>query len=145
MCEYVLMSDCLVGASAGATCDLTKANINVKVKNSKCVNSYEQHMCKEVKIEVKTPRGKQAVVKLMQKEATVTYDGNTQTFKKGNYPQPRTPVVEGVELFKVRSALLESILCSVECLYQTLGKINPDQIPEKACQCMFFQEGVVSL
>ena len=95
MCEYVLMTDCHSDAS-NAMCDMTKANINVKVKNVRCENSYDQYMCKEVTIQTKTTK-----VVLKQKEAHLTFSGQTKVYKEGNYPQPRTRAGGGFEIFKV--------------------------------------------
>ena len=100
MCEYVLMTDCHHDVS-NAMCDMSKANINIKVKNVRCLNSYEQYMCKEVTIQVKQADGTMATVVLKQKEATLTVGTVEKVFKQGNYPQPRTPVGGGFEIFKV--------------------------------------------
>ena len=96
MCEYVLMTDC--HSASGSMCDMSKANINIKVKNVRCVNSYEQYMCKEVKIETKT-----ATVILQQKMAKVKVGGVEKVFTKGNYPQPKVDVGGGFEIFKVNN------------------------------------------
>ena len=95
MCEYVLMTDC--HSASGSMCDLSKANINIKVKNVRCENSYEQYMCKEVTIETKT-----AKVVLQQKMAKLSVNGVEKVFVKGNYSQPRVDVGGGFEIFKVR-------------------------------------------
>ncbi len=100
MCEYVLMSDCHADTT-NKMCDMEKANINIKVKNVRCVDSYEQYMCKEVTIQVKQSDGTMATVVLKQKEARLTYGSTSKVFKQGNYPQPRTDAGGGFEIFKV--------------------------------------------
>ena len=100
-CEYVLMTDC--HSNSKATCDLSKANINVYVKNVQCENSYEQYMCKEVTIKTKS-----ATVVLQQKLAKLTVNGVTKYFTKGNYSQPKVDVGGGFEIFKVNWNRLES-------------------------------------
>lgn len=94
MCEYVLLTDC--HKTSGGMCDMTKANINIKVKNVRCENSYEQYMCKEVKIETKT-----ATAILQQKMAKLTVNGVEKVFMPGNYSQPLVDVGGGFEIFKV--------------------------------------------
>ncbi len=94
------MTDCHHDPS-NSLCDMDKARINVKVKNVRCVDSYEQYMCKEVTVQVKQPDGTMATVVLKQKEATLTYSGGSKVFKNGNYPQPNTDAGGGFEVFKV--------------------------------------------
>ena len=100
MCEYLLMSDCRQDASKDF-CDINAANINVKVQNKRCQNSYEAYMCKEVSIDLKTPDGKVEIT-MMQETVTLKVEGMpSKTFEKGSYPQPQTAVTNGVEIFKV--------------------------------------------
>jgi len=100
MCEYLLMSDCRHDQSKGY-CDINAANINVKIQNRRCQNSFEAYMCKEVSIDLKTPDGN-VEISMMQETVTVKLNGMlTKTYEKGTYPQPQTAVMNGVEVFKV--------------------------------------------
>ena len=101
-CQYILMTDCHVDKSS-PLCHLDKANIVVRVKNTRCINSYEAYMCKEVTIEMKVPDGRIAEIVMMQQEVKVTLGASSFTFKNGNYPQPRTAVINGLEVFKVKN------------------------------------------
>lgn len=101
-CQYILMSDC---RSNGPFCDLEAANINVRVRNTRCINSFEAYMCKEVTIELRLPGGKAEIV-MLQQTVTVKFGVQTLTFNKGTYPQPRTAVLDGLEIFKVNYACI---------------------------------------
>lgn len=96
------MSDCRHDATK-PFCDINVANINVKVRNARCENSYEAFMCKEVTIDLKLQGGKAEIILMQQKVTAKLNDAVLHTFEKGNYPQPLTPVdgMEGVQIFKV--------------------------------------------
>ena len=98
-CEYVLMSDCLRADSS--RCDLTKADFNVKVRNTRCINSYEAVTCKEVKIEVRAGDGRMAKISMLQGEVKVQLGSYKVSFTKGSYLQPGAQVISGLEIFKV--------------------------------------------
>lgn len=108
-CEYILMSDCRHDTTK-PFCDINVANINVRVRNTRCENSYEAFMCKEVTIDLKLPGGKAEIVMMQQKVTAKLNDVVMHTFKKGGYPQPLTPVdrMDGVQIFKVRFHSLPS-------------------------------------
>eukprot|EP00795_Rhopilema_esculentum_P013727 gene13727-4647_t len=94
MVEYVLLTDCFI--APGKMCDMSKAAINIRVKNVRCEQSYDQYMCKQVTVETKTGK---AIMR--QKEVKLTVDGTTKTFTEGSYPQPLTNVGGGFEVFKL--------------------------------------------
>lgn len=103
-CEYLLMSDCRSDPNKDY-CDINAANINVKIRNKRCQNSYEAYMCKQVSIEMKTPEGTVEIT-LMQEQVTVKRGITSLTFEKGTYPQPQTAVMNGVEVFKVCNCVI---------------------------------------
>ena len=108
-CEYLLMSDCRHDKSVGH-CDLSKANFNVKVKNTRCIDSYEAIICKQVKIEMRVPDGGMAEIEILQQKVKVTFGGSTLIFEKGSYPQPKTEVIEGLEVFKVNLIIIALLI-----------------------------------
>ena len=103
-CEYILMSDCRHDTSK-PFCDIEVANINVRVRNTRCKDSYEAFMCKEVTIDLKLPDGKAEIIMMQEKVIAKLNDALVHTFTKGNYPQPLTPVdgMDGVQIFKVKT------------------------------------------
>lgn len=126
-CEYILMSDCMRDKSSNR-CDLSKASFNVKVKNERCVNSYEAVTCKRVKIEMKVPDGRKAYIEMLQGEIKVELGSYKVEFSKGSYPEPKTAVVDGLEIFKVR--LSHSELVRIRFLSNILLNEN--------LECKFF-------
>lgn len=99
-CEYVLVSNCL----SNGRCDLMKASFTVKVKNTRCVHSYEAFMCKQVSIDMLASDGTKREIVMMQSVVRVKQLGivtHVLNGDKGDYKQPRKDVVPGVEIFKV--------------------------------------------
>ncbi|XP_065655006.1 mucin-2 isoform X5 [Hydra vulgaris] len=98
-CQYIMMSDCKKNGPS-QFCDLLQANFNVRVRNTKCIDSYEQYMCKEVTIEMRMNDGSMAEIVLLQENVDVYHHEKKLSFKKGNYPQPLKNVIDGLEIFK---------------------------------------------
>ena len=99
-CQYIMMSDCKQHGN-NQFCDLLQANFNVRIRNTRCVDSYEQYMCKEVTVELRMFDGSMAEIVMLQENVVVNHLDTKLSFRKGNYPQPRTNVIDGVEIFKV--------------------------------------------
>ena len=114
-CEYILTTDCLADKTV-PYCDLSKSNFMVKVRNTRCINSYEAHTCKDVHVEMKVPDGRKAIITLMQEHVKVELGDFKVTFSKGSYPQPLTPVIDGLEIFKVGIVTIK-----VYCFYSLKG------------------------
>lgn len=55
------------------------------------------------------PDGRRAEITILQQTAKVTLGANHLTFTKGNFPQPKTAVIDGLEIFKVRFIYLTAI------------------------------------
>nr|XP_047137780.1 mucin-2 isoform X2 [Hydra vulgaris] len=98
-CQYIMMSDCKKNGQS-QFCDLLQANFNVRVRNTRCIDSYEQYMCKEVTIEMRMTDGSMAEIVLLQENVDVYHHETKLSFKKGNYPQPLKNVIDGLEIFK---------------------------------------------
>ena len=62
---------------------ITNKSHNVRVSNVKCKDSIELLMCK--KVVVTTEYGK---VELLQKDITITVNGNSAVIGPGDYPEP---------------------------------------------------------
>ena len=122
LCPYILLTDCRKDG-ASRFCDLTQSNINVRARNLRCVGSIEAYMCKEISIDVRLPNGEMAEIVLMQNKVKLTTDGGVKKhFDKGTYPQPRTAVVDGIEIFKVNKC--DKFLCSFS-FKKTLYSMKP--------------------
>ena len=102
LCPYILLTDCRKDRSGGF-CDLANANINVRARNLRCTDTYDAYMCKEVTVDVRLNSGEMVEIILMQNKVKWKTQSGSQSgeFDKGSYPQPRTAVIDGIEIFKV--------------------------------------------
>ena len=56
----------------------------------------------QVSIEMRVGEGRTAEIVMMQSEVRAKLGDFKVTFDKGSYPQPRTSVIQGIEIFKVK-------------------------------------------
>lgn len=99
-CEYIMMSDCK--SNKAAHCNLSNSKFMVKVRNTRCINSFEAHTCKSVHVTMKMLDGSDASIIMLQKNVTVQVGTKKLFFSKGTYLQPKKHAIEGLEIFKVK-------------------------------------------